>query len=203
MSDRSKLKLVAHPEEYFHELVGSALSKRSFRPTAETEIYLVNLLNRFMVTDALFSKEPGGKHREETLALLVKEAIESPEGESQRSLFRQLGDVSLYTAGFFQESLNRKIVDVDYYIDMGGRAYRQAAFRHDEKAVKIVFEELSDRFAKFVDVLADISDLTMVKTEQNLLRLYETWMSTKSERAERLLNEAGIIPNPTVKKSVQ
>lgn len=203
MSNDPKLKLVAQPQEYFYELLGSAFSKRAFRPTAETEVYLVNLLNRFMTADALFSRDADGKRRAETLALLVKEAVETPSGEGQRALFRQVGDVSLYTAGFFPESLNRKLVDVDYYIDMGGRAYRQAAVRHDEKAVKVVFEELSDRFGKFVDVLADISDLTMSKTEQNLLRLYENWISTKSERAERLLHEAGIIPNPTVKKNVQ
>jgi hypothetical protein len=200
MSKDTKLKLVAQPQEYFYELLDGAFSKRSFRPTAETEVYLVNLLNRFMITDELYSRDAEGKHREEALALLVKEAVESSGGEVQRLLYRQVGDVSLYTAGFFQESLNRKLVDVDYYIDMGGHAYRQAAVRHDDATVRCVFEELSGRFAKLVDVLADVSDQTMSKTEKNLIRLYETWITTKSERAERLLHEAGIIPVPTKKK---
>jgi hypothetical protein len=203
MSKDSKLKLVAQPQEYFYELLHGAFSKRSFRPTAETEVYLVNLLNRFMTTDALYARDSEGKHRDEALALLVKEALEIPGGEAQRLLYRQVGDVSLYTAGFFQESLNRKLVDVDYYIGMGGHAYRQAAVRHDDATVKCVFEELASRFAKLVDVLAEVSDQTMSKSEKDLLRLYETWISTKSERAERLLHEAGIIPNPNTKKNVQ
>lgn len=198
-----KLKLVAQPQEYFYELLDGAFSKRSFRPTEETSFYLVNLLNQFMTTDALFSRDSDGRHREEALALLVKEANEIPTEDAKRVLFRQVGDLSLYRAGFFQESLNRKLVDIDYYIEMGGRAYQEAASRHDERALRIVFEELAHRFGKFVDVLADVSDLTMAKTERNLLRLYEQWTKTKSERAERLLSEAGIIPGAVPKKTVQ
>lgn len=199
----TKLQLVAQPQEYFYELLDGAFSKRSFKPTAETSFYLVNLLNQFMTTDALYSRDAEGRHREEALALLVKEANEIPAQELKRVLYRQVGDLSLYRAGFFQESLNRKLVDIEYYIDMGGRAYQEAASRHEDKALRIVFEELAHRFGKFVDVLADVSDQTMSKTERNLLRLYDNWIKTKSERAERLLNEAGIIPNATTKKNVQ
>ncbi len=203
MSKDQKLKLVTQPQEYFYELLAGAFSKRSFRPTKATEFYLVNLLNQFMTTDAYYSRNAEGKHKQEALALLVKEAVEMPAPEAQRTLFRQVGDVSLYTAGFFQESLNRKLVDLDYYIDMGGHAYREAAIRHEETALRKIFEELGERFGKFVDVLADVSDLTMSKSERDLLRLYENWITTKSERAERLLNEAGIIPNAGTKKTIQ
>ncbi len=198
-----KLKLVAQPQEYFYELLGDAFSKRSFRPTDETGFYLVNLLNQFMTTDALYARDSDGKHREEALALLVKEAHETHHGEGKRVIYRQVGDLSLYRAGFFQESLNRKLVDLDYYIEIGGLAYREAASRHDETALRLVFEELGQRFGKFVDVLADVSDQTMAKGERNLLRIYENWMSTGSERAEKLLHEAGIIPNAGAKKSIQ
>ncbi|MBS1963892.1 MAG: hypothetical protein JST04_16900 [Bdellovibrionales bacterium] len=198
-----KLQLVSQPQEYFHELLSGAFNKRSLKPTAETSFYLVNLLNQFMTTDALYARDAEGRHREEALALLVKEAHELSASEEKRVIYRQVGDLSLYRAGFFQESLNRKLVDIDYYIEMGGHAYREAASRHDEKALRIVFEELAHRFGRFVDVLADVSDQTMAKTERNLLRLYENWVQTKSERAERLLNEAGIIPNATIKKNVQ
>ncbi len=202
-SSARKLQLVAQPQEYFYELLDGAFHRRSFRPTEETGFYLVNLLNQFMTTDALFARDSDGRHREEALALLVKEAHDLPGGEAKRVIYRQVGDLSLYRAGFFQESLNRKLVDLDYYIEMGGLAYREAASRHEEAALRIVFEELAQRFGKFVDVLADVSDQTMAKGERNLLRIYENWMATKSERAEKLLHEAGIIPNAGAKKSIQ
>ena len=38
-------------------------------------------------------------------------------------LLKKLGDRSLYISGFFADSLQRKVVDVDYYAEMGGVAY--------------------------------------------------------------------------------
>jgi hypothetical protein len=36
-----------------------------------------------------------------------------------------------------------------------------------------VYVELSEKFSKFVDVLADMSDRAHVRSEKDLLRLYE------------------------------
>jgi hypothetical protein len=192
MSEKS-LQLVTHPEAYFHELVTSVLDHQKVSTQPETEFYLVNLLQQFMTVDHL---------REEPLAIMLKEAIEEPVAEAQKLLFRQVGDVSLYVAGYFQDSLNRKLVDVDYYIGMGGSAYQQAAIR-TEDALRPTYEELAMKFATFVDVLAEISDRTQQKSEKDLLRLYEVWVRTRSERAAKALQEAGILPNETIKKDWQ
>ena len=127
----------------------------------------------------------------------------TPQPEAQRLLFRQVGDVSLYVAGYFQDSLSRKLVDVDYYIDMGGTAYKQVAQRAEEEVLRGLYEELSEKFAAFVEVLAEISDKTAQKSEKDLLRMYELWVRTKSERAAKALQEAGILPNDTIKKGWQ
>lgn len=192
--DTTQLKLVQHPQEYFYELLTEILRKRKFKLTPETEYYLVNLLNRFITTDALYARDQEGHFKEEPLALMVKEAIETPQAESQKLMFRQVGDVSLYVAGFFQDSISRKLVDIDYYIGMGGNAYEQVARRADEEKMKQLFSELAHRFAAFVDVLAEISDQTTLKSESNLVQLYDRWNRTKSERAAKALQEAGILP---------
>jgi len=197
MERKPGLTLVTHPQEYFRQLVLEAMGRQSVAAQPETEFYLVNLLQQFMVTDRLY---PRG---EEPLALMVKEALEQTAIEAQRVLFKQVGDVSLYVAGFFQDSLNRKLVDVDYYIDMGGTAYKQVANLADDTTFRSVYEELADKFGTFVEVLADVSDKTTSKSEANLLRLYELWVRTRSERAAKQLQEAGIIPNETIKKDWQ
>lgn len=204
-SGQSPLKLFTQPQEYFYELFSAALSRSKLKPQPETEVYLLHLLNQFISTDALYSRGKDGEYKEEPLALLIKDALEAPEPSAQRSLFRHVGDVSLYRAGFFQASLNRKLVDLDYYIDMGGAAYRQVAIRADEVDRKKVFEELADRFSAFVDVLAEMSSQTTLKSETNLLQMYDHWMKTKSERAEKILKEAGILPQPSngAKKTLQ
>jgi hypothetical protein len=203
MAPKPDLKLVVQPQEFFRELVVDAMGKQKLKPRPETEFYLVNLLGQFMTTDRLYLRDSGGAYREEPLALLVKEALEQPGVEAQKKVFRHVGDVSLYVAGFFQDSLNRKLVDVDYYIDMGGVAYKQVAERSEENLSRGVYEELADKFSSFVDVLGYVSDKTTPKTEKDLLRLYELWVRTKSDRAARALQEAGILPNETIKKDLQ
>jgi len=40
---------------------------------------------------------------------------------------KEVGDTSLYVAGFFAKSLTRSLVDVDYYVGLGQSAYAQLA----------------------------------------------------------------------------
>lgn len=197
MECKSSLTLVTQPQEYFRELVTGAMERRKVASKPETEFYLVNLLNQFMTTDRLYARDADGQMKDEPLAFLWKDAIEEPRREYQRAVFRQVGDISLYVAGFFQESLSRRLVDVEYYIEMGGRAYRQVAHRAEENLQRSMYSELAEKFARFVDVLADARDQTRIGTaerETDLLKCYELWVRTRSERAAEKLREAGIIP---------
>jgi hypothetical protein len=203
MDGKKGITLVAQPQDYFRELVTETLDRQHVSIQPETEFYLVNLLNQFITTDRLYPRDGQGAVKEEPLALMVKEALEQPAVQAQSALFRQVGDVSLYVAGFFQDSLARKLVDVDYYIDMGGTAYQQVATRTAEDTLRALYGELSEKFGCFVEVLAEISDKTSTRTEKDILRLYELWIRTRSERAAKALQEAGIIPNEGVKKDWQ
>jgi hypothetical protein len=154
-----------------------------------------------MVTENLYARDAKGQLREEPLAFMVREALEQTERQAQAVMFRQVGDISLYTAGFFQESLTRKSVDVSYYIEMGGTAYQQVAAREGERTLRGVYAELADRFPDFVDVLAEISEATTVThTEKDLLRMYDLWLQTGSDRAAKALKEAGIVPTTVTRK---
>lgn len=193
------ISLVAQPEAYFHELLTESLGSQGVRAQPETEVYLVDLLKRFILTDRLYARDGEGAVREEPLALQVQEALEEPGLATSRALFRRIGDVSLYTAGFFRESLARRHVDLGYYIGMGASAYLQAANRAQDEPLEPAFRELGAGFAQYVEVLLGVSERTQLQahageTERDLLKLYETWLRTKSERAARALQEAGITP---------
>jgi len=77
------------------------------------------------------------------------------------------------------------------------------AVRSEEDALKALYLELADKFGSLVEVLAEVSDKTSQRTEKDLLRIYELWIRTKSERAAKALQEAGILPNETIKKDWQ
>ena len=179
------------PVEYFKELVESALARQHVQAGHLTEYYLVNLLCQYVRLDAR------GEEHGEPLAFRLIRAMETG-GLEQRARLRSLGDFSLFTTGFFSDSLNRRSVDVDYYVSMGEYAY--SSLSRAEDAFREVFAELARKFVGFTDVLADISERTALATNNDVLRLYEKWLRTGSQRDGQRLIERGIVPNSSVGK---
>jgi hypothetical protein len=54
---------------------------------------------------------------------MLSDALEAPSAVERERGLQRLGDVSLFIAGFFAHSFARKLIDIDYHIAMGGRAY--------------------------------------------------------------------------------
>jgi len=99
---------------------------------------------------------------------------------------------------FFSDSLKRKLIDIDYYIIIGGSAYSNLSYitkgQQNGELFSDLFGELSDRFKEFIDVIAEVSDKTSISTNSDLLRIYERWLKTNSDRDAQLLKEKGVIP---------
>jgi hypothetical protein len=110
---------------------------------------------------------------------------------------KDVGDTSLYVSGFFSDSLQRKLVDVDYYIQMGGTAYSMLArfFRGNPHSLVFgdIYDELGAKFPRFVDVFAEVAEETMTGN-LGLVQLYERWLRTGSEWMERKLRAQGVLP---------
>src|SRR5436190_808215 len=106
-----------------------------------------------------------------------------------------------FDAGFFADSLNRKLVDVDYYVSIGGTAYT-ALSRYETDTFSPVFAELAENFVQFVDVLSEVSERTSCGSNADLLRLYGRWLKTGSRRSGELLIERGVVPNPSARTNL-
>ncbi len=194
--------LVETPREFFGDRVEQALGKLKFVPLPLSRVYLVNLLQHFMFSNNLFpTDETTGKTRRETLAEMYLKA-QTLTGPQRTELLKKLGDSSLYISGFFGDSLTRKIVDVEYYVDMGGVAYGELSSSASDENLSRVFGEYSTRFAEFVDVLTFISQESMIQTNGDLLKLYDRYIATGSRLAEEQLLERGLINAETAKVKV-
>jgi len=190
---RPALTLDTSPESFFFEMVRSAIDHQQVRLQPETEFYVVKLLKRFIFSDALYSRDHSGGLQEQPIAFLYKEALEANASPEQKALFQNVGDITMFRAGFFRERLDRANLDMSYFIGIGGAAYQNAARRSEERHFKDLFSELSEQFGKCVDILSEVSVATTpVRTEQDQLRVYEMWDRTGSERAARTLNRLGI-----------
>jgi hypothetical protein len=177
-------------QEWFREMVAETLSHRRIRIQEATEFYLVNLLAGFLESERLFVEEAEGTVQAEPLAMILLRALSADRRARARGL-RRLGDTALFVSGFFGDSLARSPVDVDYYIAMGGRAY--GALRDSERGgLESLFGELSERFPLFVDLFAEIAEMSQLRSNRGLLRLYERFLLTRSERVARMLAERGV-----------
>jgi hypothetical protein len=181
--------------EYFQHSVDDALTTRGVDAAVETVYYIVNLLTVFQRADRLYDQTRDGFELK-PLAMIYAEALEIPQPEQRNRVVQRLGDLALFIAGVFSESLRRKPVDVDYYIAMGSGAYGYLSdtMRGSARgeAFCAIFDELSHKFAEFVAALAHVSDATSLRSNMDILRLYDLWLRTGSRRAESRLRELGI-----------
>lgn len=191
------MNLFVTPKEFFSEMVKEGLRHRRLETVPRIEDYLVDLLQHYLEARNLFEPErdESGQRRPQTLAEMYLTAglLES---SAKADLLKKLGDRSLYISGFFGDSLARKIVDVDYYVDMGGAAYRDLASQTRDETLAKVYSVFSSRFVEFVDVLTYVSQKSMVRSNESVLRLYERYLKTGSELAREKLSEMGVVTVP-------
>jgi hypothetical protein len=189
---------VSNLREFFKDALHGALEKRQLTVEDQTEHYVVNVLTLFSRSEALYEDTPDGR-RLRPLVVMLSDALEArSEGDRNRGLQR-LGDVSLFIAGFFAQSFARKLIDIDYHIAMGGRAYAalaEAMSRGKGRVLGHVFAELSQNFQPMVDVLNEVSETSYSHTDKDILRLYEVWLKTGSRRCYEILKRLGVDPTP-------
>ena len=60
-----------------------------------------------------------------------------------------------------------------------------------------LFGELARKFAEFVEVVAEVADSTIAmgtESSRGLLRVYERWLKTGSDRLATALTSRGVVP---------
>jgi hypothetical protein len=186
-------------QAWFGDCVRDAVRRTSLQADDATLWYLVNLLCVFSRTDQVFQPGSDGAR----LPILVDyytESLEAPTDREREFALQRMGDVALFVAGLYADSLQRRLVDIDYYIAMGRQAYAALSDRLGSglraRALGQVFAELGRKFTGFVDVLHEVAEATLPIDRRDWMRTYEVWVRTGSPRAERLLRERGIAPSP-------
>ena len=190
---------VQNLRDYFRESLDAAIDKQKAKVDPHATHYVVNLLTLFARSEE-FYEDHGDAYGLRPLALMMADADEAPTPEQRTFALQRIGDVSLFIAGFFADSLAHRLVDLDYYIHMGGTAYGSLS---DEirgtvrgRALADVYRELAVKFQLVVDILNEVRDSARKTSDVNLLRTYEVWLRTGSKRAASLLRENGVVPMP-------
>ena len=180
-------------KEYFRELVQDGMKKRGVEAEFVVKEYLAFLLEYYLDVRNLFVKKEGTSERSlQTLAEMFLKANSTPNKSVRKNMLKQTAETSLYISGFFGESLNRKTVDIDYYVDMGSNAY--AILADNENSIfSYIYIECAEKFLSFMEVLSYISDHSFMKNNENILNIYEHYLRTGSELAQEKLLKKGIL----------
>ena len=170
----------ASVDGFFYEVLTEALQAAKVEVTEPAGYYLVSLMGDF--TRARLPDEP--------LAMKLAQARTAEPGDRVKGL-KEVGDTSLYVAGFFTESLSRKLVDADYYIGLGRGAYAELA-GHLNGSLTDVYRELSDKFPAFVEVLAAVRR-RIDFAGCDIVQLYQHWLRSRDAWVEKKLRALGVM----------
>lgn len=180
---------------FFGEVVEDAVRTRRVEATDGAIHYIVSLLADYAHPDGR-----AGEALERPLTLLLDEALRVPDPADRFERLRTLGDGVLYGCGFFADHFQARGVDAKYLHGLGTRAYgaassmlRRTAPEHGQD----LFGELARNFDAFADVLEDVADATIamgVESSRGLVKIYERWLRTGSERLASALTSRGMMP---------
>ena len=191
--DRVKPATVADAREFFANELRLALDHHGVSAKPRSFEYLVQLLVKFISSDNFFKVNASGQYENTLLFDLYAEYIQSQK-DQRMAILQRIGDLCLLISGYFGESLQSKLVDVEYYFGMGGSAYATLSELQSNRTNKNLYAELSGKFQPFSNVLGEMSERSGLQSNQDILRLYERWMVTGSDRLRKILSEQGIQP---------
>jgi hypothetical protein len=118
---QNKIILTTNLKGFFFEGL-SELNKKSLCPVPESVIYYSSdVLDKFALSEDFFETNEG-KVREKILGMKLLEATQLSR-EEQKKTYKEVADMSLMVCGYFSESVNKKIVDSQYYAQLGKMAY--------------------------------------------------------------------------------
>ena len=172
-------------EAFFGELLTDALSREKLCLDRSTQAYLLQVIAD---RDVVSPRPDRGDRGAPALASLYLEAMQRPPSERREAL-RELGDHALVMSGLFPQHVERRgsVVDVDYYVSMGGAAYAQAA--------SLTRDGLREVLAQLVEVLTRVAERTTLPVARDPGALYTRWSrAADGASLERELLAHGLVP---------
>lgn len=136
------------PTALWHDLIREAERNGSAPLDSDSESYLVFLLMRHL-RDAGLS--------EHVFALDYLEALHQGRTQRQQQL-RDLGDRCLLIAGLYPHQAQRRLVGLDYFLDLGSQAYAELAAA-TASALAQLYRQLAAGYARLVRVLVEVRRL--------------------------------------------
>jgi hypothetical protein len=167
-------KVIVGPTEVaiWQNLVSEAGQLRTINLHQDLESYLVFLLMRFTQSSHLFST---------VLGIDFLTAINNL-GQVREQQLREVGDQCLLLSGLFPGRVQRKRLELSYFVSLGKTAYASACTKsHSQTAV--LFAALGEAFVPLMDVLQALRTLEQGQSTMTALDEASLWFDNLDPHA--------------------
>ncbi len=138
--------------------------------------YVSEVLTRFAETRVLYGVTDADGHPLEYvvdfLSAAHAETARRADRARRRSLWRHLGEYTLFMSGLFRERLTAR-GELNYYLAQGAGAYAQCADFEAQTGQRALFRRLHQNFTRIADTLDDMRrsrfPLRMPATAENMM----------------------------------
>lgn len=196
----AKINIVSDIGEFFLKEIESSSLNNSLNFSPLLKKYLADLLVRFSNNNNYQKQLQGENRNRQSLAEIWLQSNQLSLKEQLQKL-QGLGDYTLFTSGFFADKIHGSIVDMDYYHAIGTQSYEKVGeincTLNNEKKLNVFFE-LAAQFKKITDLLEEISVRSNLFDDKDILKLYQKWQNTRSEKWEKILFTKGFITNKDI-----
>lgn len=182
---------------FFFESLNN-LNKKSLCPVPESAIYYSSdVLDKFILSKDFFDISEG-RVREKILGLKLLEATQLSR-EDQRRVYKEVADMSLIVCGYFYESTQNKMVDSQYYGQIGKMAYSQLNnLSPSYLDIPSFYTMFATCFESMTTLMTMLASLNRGQSEGHLI--FKKVMSGEHVSEKEFL-VSGVMPQPTKKVS--
>lgn len=187
-----KIILQTNLQGFFFEGL-NALNKKSLCPVPESFIfYSSDVLDKFALSQDFFEVSEG-KVREKILGLKLLEAAQYSR-EEQKRIYKEVADMSLLVCGYFAESTHKKLVDTQYYAQIGKTAYSHL---NNAGTSFLDIPRFYEMFATCFEPMTTLMSILASQNKPGENNLIFKKVLRDEDVTDREMLVSGMIPSPT------
>ncbi len=177
MIQNTKLLLDNSLQVFFFDHL-QEFNKKSLNPLSQETIYYSSLvMDNFGESSKLFESD-NNRVREKILGIKLMESIHLPKEKQKKSL-KDIAETSLIICGYFSDSLNKKLIDIRYYEDLGKIAYsRLNSFSPEVYDVPSFYKMMAHHFSDVTLLMSLVSKKYSADSDPAL-----PWLIVKNRKA--------------------
>ena len=188
------MKVYKNVKELFFNLILEFEKKLNIHLSEYSKLYLMKLLEELAAgSNYLINIVKEDK----TLAETLLEAVHQTIFEKIRNL-KALGDLCLLFGGLYPEYMTKKLVDIDYFINIGKHSYNLISDTYKNNTSKydlyMLYSKLTEEYLKLINILTEISDELSFLDRDNLYKSFKRWEKTGIKKYSEVIKSNNIIP---------